>query len=97
MKKLAILTLTFATLGLATAQAQPVKYTQEQIDQMPRLSSIEQQRCPKSRYSSVKKRLECKQEVRIELFEKRQAEQGSAVKDEMPSAADNYGGHGHAH
>lgn len=46
MKKLAILTLTFATLGLATAQAQPVQYTQEQLDQMPRYGDIEQQRQP---------------------------------------------------
>lgn len=97
MKKLAILTLTFATLGLATAQAQPVQYTQEQLDQMPRYSSIEQQRCPKARYPSAKKRMECKQEVRIELFEKQQAEQESATKDEVPSPANNYGGHGHAH
>ena len=97
MKKLTILTLTFATLGLATAQAQPVQYTQEQLDQMPRYSSIEQQRCPKARYPSVKKRMECKQEVRIELFEKQQAKQESAVESEAPSPANNYGGHGHAH
>lgn len=97
MKRLAILTLTFATLGLATAQAQPVQYTQEQLDQMPRYNSIEQERCPKARYPSVKKHMECKQEVRIELFEKQQADQGSAIKDEVPSPANNYGGHGHAH
>ena len=39
---------------------------------MPRFSGLENRRCPKSRYRSVKKRLECKHEVRIEIFEKRQ-------------------------
>ena len=38
---------------------------------MPRFASIEQQRCPKARYPSVKNRLECKHEVRVEIHEKR--------------------------
>lgn len=66
------------TLGIGTAQAGVEDYTPEQIKEMPRFSSIEQQRCSKSRYPSVKKRLECKKEVRVELFEKRQARE--AVK-----------------
>jgi len=68
------LLLIVAVFGLGTAQAEPTQknYTPEQIRDMPRFSSIEQQRCPKARYPSVKKRLECMHEVRIELYEKRQ-------------------------
>ncbi len=47
---------------------------------MPRFSSIEQQRCPKARYPSVKNRLECKHEVRIEIFEERQAREAVKIK-----------------
>lgn len=65
--------LSITTLGMASAHADTGKYTQEQIDQMPRFSSIEQQRCPSARFTSVKKRLECKKEVRVELYEKRKA------------------------
>ena len=73
MKILMLLTATVLTIGLGTAQAGVSDYTPEQIKEMPRFSSIEQQRCPKSRYPSVKKRLECKKELRVEIFEKRQA------------------------
>ena len=74
MFKLFTLTcVSIAALSMASAHADTGKYTQEQIDQMPRFSSIEQQRCPSARYPSVKKRLECKKEVRIEIFEKREA------------------------
>lgn len=72
MKNL-LLTAAVLTLGIGTAQAGVNDYTPEQIKEMPRFASIEQQRCPKSRYPSVKKRLECKKEVRVEIFEKRQA------------------------
>lgn len=68
-----LLTAAVLTLGVGTAQAGVEDYTPEQIKEMPRFASIEQQRCPKARYSSVKKRLECKKEVRVEIFEKRQA------------------------
>jgi len=74
-----ILTLTcvsIATIGIGSAHADTGKYTQELIDQMPRFSSIEQQRCPSARFTSLKKRLECKKEVRVEIFEKRQARKG---------------------
>lgn len=76
MKILTLLTAMFLVIGVGFAQAEESakKYTPEQIAEMPRFSSIEQQRCPKSRYPSVKKRLECKYEVRIELYEKQQAE-----------------------
>ena len=75
MKTLLLLTATAFTLGLGTAQAGVDDYTPEQIKEMPRFSSIEQVRCPSARYPSVKKRLECKKEVRVEIFEKRQARQ----------------------
>ncbi len=81
MFKLFTLTcVSIATLGMASANADTGKYTQEQIDQMPRFSSIEQQRCPSARYPSVKNRLECKKEVRIEVFEKRQAREAKNNK-----------------
>ena len=73
MKILTLLTVAILSLGLGSAQARVNDYTPEQIKDMPRFSSIEQQRCPKARYSSVKNRLECKHEVRVEIFEKRQA------------------------
>ena len=71
--KTLLLTAAVLTLGLGTAQAGVNDYTPEQIKEMPRFASIEQQRCPKARYPSVKKRLECKKEARVEIFEKRQA------------------------
>lgn len=82
MKTLMLLTATVLTIGLGTAQAGVSDYTPEQIKEMPRFSSIEQQRCPKSRYRSVKKRLECKKEVRVEIFEKRQARDNNADQNE---------------
>ena len=75
--KTLLLTAAVLTLGLGTAQAGVEDYTPEQIKEMPRFVSIEQQRCPKARYPSLKKRLECKKEVRVEIFEKRQARQKS--------------------
>ncbi len=74
MKRLLFLISVFILLGFGVAQAESHRenYTPQQIKEMPRFSSIEQQRCPKARYPSVKKRLECKHEVRIELYEKRQ-------------------------
>lgn len=72
-KLLTLTCVSIAALGMASVHADTGKYTQEQIDEMPRFSSIEQQRCPSARYPSVKNRLECKKEIRIELFEKRQA------------------------
>jgi hypothetical protein len=81
MKTLTLLTAAALAIGLGTAQAGVSDYTPEQIKEMPRFSSIEQQRCPKSRYSSVKKRLNCKHEVRVELFEKRQDRDNNTVQN----------------
>lgn len=77
MKKLMLLTALTITLGLGTAQAGVDDYTPEQIKEMPRYSSIEQQRCPSAKFTSVKKRLECKKEVRVEIYEKRKAREDS--------------------
>ena len=77
MKTLTLLTVAVLTLGLGTAQAGVGDYTPEQIKEMPRFASIEQQRCPSARFPSVKKRLECKKEVRVELFEKRQSREAA--------------------
>lgn len=82
MKTLMLLTAAVLTIGLGTAQAGVSDYTPEQIKEMPRFSSIEQQRCPKSRYRSVKKRLECKKEVHVELFEKRQNRDNNVDQNE---------------
>lgn len=76
MFKICMLTC-FSIITLSvTAHAETRKYTQAQIDQMPRFSSIENMRCPSARYTSVKKRLKCKQNVRIKLFEKREERKG---------------------
>lgn len=61
----------------ACAAAQPIppeiKAEAEKIplENLPVYASIEQQRCPKSRYPSLEKRLVCKQEVRRELAAKK--------------------------
>ncbi len=73
MKKLLFLAALTITLGLGTAHAGVDDYTPEQIEEMPHFSSIEQQRCPSAKFTSVKKRLECKKEVRVEIYEKRKA------------------------
>ncbi|MGH1399165.1 MAG: hypothetical protein ACRBCT_08125 [Alphaproteobacteria bacterium] len=72
-KLLTLTCVSIATLGMAAAHADTGQYTPEQIKEMPRFASIEQQRCPSARFTSVKKRLACKKEVRIENYEKRQA------------------------
>jgi hypothetical protein len=77
MKKLALLTMALALLGTPAAYAESGKYTQEEIGKMPQMSSIEQVRCPSAKFNSNKKRLECKQRVRIELYEKRQARESA--------------------
>tara|TARA_B100002003_G_C13655279_1_gene333073 strand:- start:2 stop:250 length:249 start_codon:yes stop_codon:yes gene_type:complete len=81
MKTLMLLTAAALTIGLGTAQAGVSDYTPEQIKEMPRFSSIEQQRCPKARFTSVKKRLECKKEVRVEIYEKRKAREAEEKTD----------------
>lgn len=70
MKKLMLLTTLTFILGLGTAQAGVDDYTAKQIKEMPRYSSIEQERCPSAKFTSVKKRLECKKKVRVEIYEK---------------------------
>lgn len=80
MKTLTLLTIAILTFGFGSAQAGTEHYTDAQIKEMPRFSSIEQQRCPSARYPSVKNRLECKKEVRIEIFEKRQAREENQNK-----------------
>jgi len=75
--KTLLLTAAVLTLGIGTAQAGVNDYTPEQIKEMPRFASIEQQRCPKARYPSVKKRMECKKEVRVKIFEKRKAREAT--------------------
>lgn len=77
MKTLMLLTAVTLTIGLGTAQAEVSDYTPEQIKEMPRFSSIEQQRCPKARFTSVKKRLACKKEVRVEIYEKRKSREAA--------------------
>lgn len=73
MKNTLLLTAMILTTNTGLASAASEKYTQEEIDQMPRFSSIEQVRCPSAKFHSVKKRLECKEKVRIELYEKQKS------------------------
>jgi len=81
MKTLMLITTAVLAIGLGSAKADVSDYTPEQIKEMPRFSSIEQQRCPSARYRSVKKRLECKKEVRIEIYEKRKAREAEEKTD----------------
>lgn len=84
MEKLTLLLATILVIGqgvpAANAGSGQKQYTPEQIKEMPRYSSIENRRCPKSRYHSVKKRLECKREIRIQTFEKIQARQAQKAE-----------------
>lgn len=82
MKTLTLLTATILALGFSPAQAESHQknYTPEQIKEMPRFSSIENQRCPSARYPSVKNRLACKQDVRIKIFEKRQQREDAQLR-----------------
>lgn len=82
MKTFMLLTAAIFTLGLGTAQAGVEDYTPEQIKEMPRFSNTENRRCPKSRIKSIKKRLECKKEVRVEIYEKRVARKAAEQKTE---------------
>lgn len=62
-----IILLLAAILGLSACAATPNSTAEHGAKPMKQYTSIEQVRCPKARYHSVKKRLECKQEVRAEL------------------------------
>ena len=81
MKKLTITLLSVFLLGFVLPQAEAMEYTPEQIKEMPRFSSIENQRCPSARYPSEKNRLACKQDVRIKIFEKRQQREKTKLGD----------------
>ena len=58
-------------LSIGTAIAETRTYTTEEMKEMSRFSSIEHQQCSHARYPSVKNRLACQKEVRIEIYEKR--------------------------
>ena len=59
-----------ALAGLSACSLTNKEAAENGAKPMKQYSSIEQLRCPKSRYHSVKKRLECKHEVREELNKK---------------------------
>ena len=71
MKKLLLLITVTALSACATPTPIPPEIKAEvaktPLEDLPVYSSIEQQRCPKSRYVSLDKRLDCKHEVRREL------------------------------
>ncbi len=58
------------------------KVAQMQTDDLPRNSNLEQTRCPKSRYHSYDKRMDCKISVRRELAaRKMMREQNTAIEE----------------
>ncbi len=65
--------LSIALIGLSACSLTNSETAENGVKPMKQYSSIEQLRCPKSRYHSVKKRLECKREVREELNQKEAA------------------------
>jgi len=68
--------LSIALIGLSACSLTNREAAENGVKPMKQYASIEQLRCPKSRYHSVKKRLECKHKVREELNQK------EAVKNE---------------
>lgn len=81
MEKLTLLLATILVIGqgmpVANAGSVQKQYTPEQIKEMPRFSGIENRRCPKSRYPMGKQRMECKKEVRVQIYEKRKAREAA--------------------
>ncbi len=65
-----LIALSIALIGLSACSLTTNETTDNGAKPMKQYASIEQLRCPKSRYHSVKKRLECKHEVREELNKK---------------------------
>ena len=65
--------LSIAMIGLSACSLTNSETAENGVKSMKQYSFIEQTRCPKSRYHSVKKRLECKHEVREELNQKEAA------------------------
>lgn len=59
-----IIILVASILGLSACAVTTDTTAENGIQPMKQYASIEQVRCPKARYPSVKKRLECKHEVR---------------------------------
>ncbi len=58
------------------------KVAQISTDDLPRNSSLEQTRCPKSRYHSFDKRMDCKISVRRELAARQMMrEQNTAIEE----------------
>ena len=65
--------LSIALIGLSACSITTNETAENGVKPMKQYASIEQLRCPKARYHSVKKRLECKREVREELNQKEAA------------------------
>lgn len=61
------ISLLIALFGLSACFATNNEVSENGVKPMKIYSSIERQKCPKSRYRSVGKRLECKHKVREEL------------------------------
>lgn len=58
------------------------KVAQISVDDLPRNSSLEQTRCPKSRYQSFDKRMDCKISLRRELAARQMMrEQNTAIEE----------------
>lgn len=68
-----LITLFIALSGLSACSLTSNETVKDGVQPVKQYSSIERLRCPKSRYHSVKKRLECKREVREELNQKEAA------------------------
>lgn len=59
--------LLIALFGLSACFATNNNASEDGVKPMKQYASIERQKCPKSRYRGVGKRLECKHKVRAEL------------------------------
>lgn len=95
MKKFALLLCTSLLGACATSTPIPQeikdKVAQIAVDDLPRNSSLEQTRCPKSRYPySTRKRMDCKISVRQNLAAKQMMrEQNISIKEQIDETIKN--------
>lgn len=94
MKKFAVLIFVVSLSACATPTPIPQEVKDKvaliSVEELPRNTSLEQTRCPKSRYHSFDKRMECKISVRRDLAaRKMMREQNTIVEEQKDETVKN--------